>query len=92
MARPPSALPALLLALAACAPLPPVPGGGTGDDCGASGLRPLLGRPVSVLAAMLLPAPVRIIRPGEAVTMDFVATRLNIELDAGDRIARLYCG
>lgn len=35
---------------------------------------------------------IRVIRPGQAVTMDFSAHRLNIELDAADRVQRLRCG
>ena len=35
---------------------------------------------------------VRVIRPGQAVTMDFNPFRLNIELDASDRVLRVRCG
>ena len=35
---------------------------------------------------------VRTIRPGEAVTMDYRETRLNIELGEDGRIKRLRCG
>ncbi|MFN3943991.1 MAG: I78 family peptidase inhibitor [Allosphingosinicella sp.] len=34
----------------------------------------------------------RWIRPGDAVTMDYRTDRLNIELDARGRVARIYCG
>ena len=34
----------------------------------------------------------RAIRPGEAVTMDFRQDRLNLELDAQDKIIRASCG
>lgn len=34
----------------------------------------------------------RVIRPGEAVTMDSDPLRLNVELDPGGRIQRLRCG
>ncbi|MEO1704828.1 MAG: I78 family peptidase inhibitor [Pseudomonadota bacterium] len=36
--------------------------------------------------------PVRVIRPGTAVTMDFIATRLNIFLDDTDTVTRVSCG
>ena len=88
------ALPALL-ALAACQPvvLPTEPDGGIGGDtCGAAGLQQFLGQDVSVLAAVLLPNPVRIIRPDEAVTMDFNPARTNIRLDEQDRIVEVTCG
>lgn len=81
---------AATLALAACVaeepPLSPNP------DCGAAGLQDLIGQPASVLDAMRFSQPVRVIRPGQAVTMDYFAGRLNIELDAADRIVRLACG
>jgi hypothetical protein len=35
---------------------------------------------------------VRVIRPGEAVTMEFDPTRLNLEVDAGNRVLRARCG
>lgn len=37
-------------------------------------------------------ATVRVIRPGEPVTMDYRANRLNVELDDGDGIVRIFCG
>ena len=81
-----TALPAGML-LAACES-----GMGTvGDACGASGYQALVG---SLLAAVTLPADLeaRIIQPGDAVTMDFAAERMNIEVDAEGRIVRIYCG
>lgn len=35
---------------------------------------------------------VRVIRPGQAVTMDYRIDRLNIELDADDKVAAIRCG
>lgn len=35
---------------------------------------------------------VRVIGPGDAVTMDFRADRLNLELDADGKIVRARCG
>jgi hypothetical protein len=83
------------LSLAGCATTAetPVPAPTEEEDaCGASGLQDLVGEDVSVVAAMTFLAPMRIIRPGEAVTLDFNPARLNFELDAGDRIVRVYCG
>lgn len=34
----------------------------------------------------------RAIRPGQAVTMDYRQDRLNLELDAQDKITRASCG
>jgi len=35
---------------------------------------------------------VRVIRPGMAVTMDYRADRLNIDVDEDGRITRVHCG
>lgn len=76
-----------LLLLSACLPapsLPPEPA-----DCGAAALRSLVGQPVTALAGR---QNLRVIRPGQAVTMDYSASRLNAEVDGQDRITRLRCG
>lgn len=87
------------LALAACVPATPAdPGGpafpvGADDTCNAAPLVPLIGRDSSALATIgNRRDPMRVIRPGQAVTMDYIATRLNVELNAADRIIRLSCG
>ena len=90
-------LPALLLALAACQPvvvLPTEPDGGIGttDTCGASDLQFFVGQPASALDAVRLSQPVRIIRPGEMVTMDFVPERVNFRVGADGRIFEITCG
>lgn len=92
-------LPLVPLALAgwsvACTPvapsmpaLPPA----EADTCNAARFGDLIGAPVTALETRLYLGPVRVIRPGDAVTMDFSASRLNIALDASDRIVRLSCG
>ena len=91
------ALPALLLTLAACGPvvvLPTEPDGGNGssDSCGAAGLTEFLGQDASVIAATLFTNPIRVIRPGEMVTMEFNPNRINFEVDGEERIVRIYCG
>lgn len=82
----------LSLAMAGCVaasdPVPPP----TENACGAAGLQGLIGQPASVLASMTLLQPVRVISPGQAVTMDFRAERLNIELNAAQVITRVNCG
>ncbi len=35
---------------------------------------------------------IRPISPGQAVTRDYRRDRVNVELDAGNRILRVYCG
>lgn len=37
-------------------------------------------------------ATIRVIRPDQAVTQDFRPDRLNVELDAEDKVTRIYCG
>lgn len=81
--------------LAACTEAPPnapPPAMENPDACGASGLQDLVGQPSSVLAAMTFAQPMRLLRPGMAVTMDYSAERLNIELDDKDIITRVACG
>jgi Peptidase inhibitor I78 family len=83
--------PAALIALSACTPLPPVDDG-SADTCGAGSWQNFLGAGVAEAQASGLPAATRIIRPGQAVTMDFQGDRLNVLLNDADRIVRAYCG
>ena len=83
------AIPVLaLILLAACRAPTSVPE--APDDCGAQALQDHIGRPAESLPQQ--EGRVRIIPPGSAVTMDYFAGRLNVELDAQGRITRLYCG
>ena len=94
-----STLGALLL-IAACAAVPPgeVPeAGGSGHICNAEGLGNLVGREAT--GALGTEAvrrsgsrTLRWIRPGDAVTMDYRPDRLNVHLDARNRVARFACG
>ena len=94
-----SLLAALLLALTACAAPPPpepaapaLPGG-----CDASKAQFAVGHPPGLAiqdqarersgARM-----VRTLRPGQLVTMEYNAERLNLELDAGGTVVRVRCG
>ena len=85
------------LALAACivVPLPsagPTPTPVAEEGCGASGLQTLVGQPAAVLQTMRFGVPVRVIEPGMAVTMDYIAKRLNIWLNPARVIDRVTCG
>lgn len=62
------------------------------NACGADGMQGLVGRDRAMLAAMTLPAGTRIITPGMAVTEDYSASRLNIDIDARNRISGIWCG
>lgn len=88
----------LLPLLAACAaPVPPQPAlpplpAPSEDTCNATPRAALIGQPATALERVYILGPVRIIRPGEGVTMDFSPARINFDLDATDRIARIFCG
>jgi hypothetical protein len=89
----------------ACAPVPPaeppeeqVPVyGDTGYVCDAGRARSLIGREAtSALGAEALrltgSRTLRWLRPGDVVTMDYREDRLNIEIDASNRVRALRCG
>jgi hypothetical protein len=83
-------------------PVPPVADSGpspedvaAGTTCGAFGFQVAVGLPVSFFEAMAQDRTdlvTRIIRPGEPVTMDFSPARMNVVLDAQDRVSQVYCG
>ena len=89
-----------LIALSACAePAPPPTGGSVNpvppaaeDACGAANLAVLIGQPVSRFSTQARQGPARVIRPGQPVTMDYNPLRLNVLLDADDRIVGARCG
>ena len=75
--------------LAACQPV--VTEGPDLGTCGADALQGMVGQPASVLQTMRFANETRIIRPDMAVTMDYRADRLNIEIDRSERISRVHC-
>jgi hypothetical protein len=91
-------VPVLLLGCAEPAPAPaPEPMPAPPGECAVEPARLLEGKAfdaeVQAQAQRLSGArAVRVIRPGQAVTMDFNPFRLNIELDASDRVLRVRCG
>ncbi len=104
----PLLLPPALVALAACTQAPPstprehaaAAAAASVDEpgpCSAAGAAMALGQPFDQAlgerartgaGAELL----RVIRPGDAVTMDFRPERLNLELDSEGRVAEARCG
>ena len=86
-----------LLALAACGGAENVPietrpeGAAPGPNCPASGYQDMVGRQ---LAAVTLPDDLytRIIRPGDVVTMEYIAGRMTIEVDEEGVITSIRCG
>lgn len=83
----------LLFLLAACnedkpQPLPAPPA----KSCAAADLQNLVGQPETALGTLQIDGPLRIIRPGMAVTMDYSEARLNVKVDATGHITGLNCG
>lgn len=91
---------AAVLLLAACVPDAgnPPQGGIPQPDapgptaCGATELQYLLGQPAAVLSTMKFATTVRVIRPMTPITEDYSEQRLNIDVDANEKISRIWCG
>jgi len=89
---------ALSLALAACVPAqPPGDTASAEDACGATRVAGFVGRTrsdalVEEVARVSGARRVRWIGPGDVVTMDYSAERLNVRLDGQDRITGFNCG
>ena len=60
--------------------------------CGADELQYLLGSPVGGFDFDALGRSVRILPPGSLYTQDYVPQRLNVDVDGGGTILRLWCG
>lgn len=95
------ALGGVLLMTTGCAPVPPseeeYPRIGTGKTCKADPAQSLIGREASSeLASEALrlsgAGVMRWLRPGEIVTMEYRADRLNITIDAQNRVTKISCG
>lgn len=70
---------------------PPVPAPAN-DTCGAGAHEALIGRDATALERVLILGQVRIIRPGQPVTMDYRAERINFNIGADETIVRITCG
>lgn len=64
----------------------------TADACHASSYEYLTGRDATALERVYILGPVRVIRPGDAVTRDLRPARLNFQTGDDGRIARVFCG
>ncbi|MCZ4341059.1 I78 family peptidase inhibitor [Sphingomonadaceae bacterium G21617-S1] len=77
-------------------PAAPKPGTGEPAACDADRATAYVGRPGDAIAeearAAARARAVRVIRPNQAVTMDFRPDRLNIETDDGGIVLSLRCG
>ena len=78
------ALGGLVSVIAACTPAPE-------DTCGAKDYLDAIGQPPGFVT---LPTdrPVRILRPGEAMTLDYIPERLNVEVGSLGLVTALRCG
>ncbi|MBD3895538.1 hypothetical protein IEI94_06705 [Halomonas sp. ML-15] len=68
-----------------------------GDTCGARSVQDRVGRDFDEMLRSAIEeesgaAVVRVLRPGDAATMDHRPDRLNIRLDDDDRIEQITCG
>jgi hypothetical protein len=79
--------------LAGCVPIAAGLAPDDGPNCPAARLQGLVGQPAVFAQTVVNPSgSARIIRPGQAVTMDYSPSRLNIEIDANERIVSVRCG
>ncbi len=62
------------------------------DHCGATPLQPLVGQPFTTLAGQPDLAELRVIWPEQEVTSELRGKRINVMVDNGGRILRLFCG
>ena len=91
---------AMLLLTAACATAPTQGGSAPPSlegQCDAAKAQRLVGRPASAeLAAearrLSGAGVVRWLRPGQVITMEYRADRLNIEIDAANNVVSIRCG
>ena len=62
------------------------------DTCGAGDLTFMAGMRVAEVEFDTAQRPVRIVGPKSAVTTDYQPERLNVKIDASDRITGFSCG
>ncbi len=80
------------IAVAACAPPTTTDTGASKDTCGAVPLQNLVGSPATLVTSLKRENPVRVIAPGQMVTLDYRSERINVETDAKGNVVRITCG
>ncbi len=88
------AIPAALV-LAACQPTTandPVAFSPARDACGASSYWDRVGKNHKAYDFSAPDRPVRVLGPDTAMTMDYRTDRLNVDIDRGGKITRIWCG
>ncbi|WP_417263421.1 I78 family peptidase inhibitor [Celeribacter sp.] len=61
-------------------------------SCAMDLVTPLIGELPAALETIDIPDPVRVLRPGMAMTQDYRPDRTNIEIGPDGRIVRAWCG
>ncbi|SMX40051.1 I78 family peptidase inhibitor [Octadecabacter ascidiaceicola] len=61
------------------------------DTCNASTYSHLLGQDATALERVMLLGQVRVIRPNQAVTMDYRPNRINFNIAEDERITSIHC-
>ena len=100
----PAALGAVVLGACSAATKPapaasteaPAPVASDADQCGAGKLGAFIGKTpsdetIAAIRALAAPERIRVIRPGQAVTMDYRPDRLNIDVGEDGLIKRFHC-
>jgi len=95
-APPAATTPAAPVAPATPAPATP-PGDAMAQQCKADSAQSFVGRvaddaTVAAARAAAGAGAVRVIKPGQAITMDYSDSRLNVNVDAQNKIVKLSCG
>lgn len=94
--EPTPAAPVEPTATAPVEPTPPAPTPTTdpamADTCNMAQYTALIGKPATDAGVPAAGPSVRIIKPGDQVTMDFSEARLNIDVDAAGVITGMRCG
>ena len=85
-----------MFAVASCAPVAPLPGVPTGE-CSAKGLENLIGAAatpslVNRAKRRAGASVVRVLKPGQIVTMEYLNGRLNVNVDEKNRVKSFTCG
>ncbi|MCA0993948.1 I78 family peptidase inhibitor [Alloyangia pacifica] len=88
MMKPVALIAGLCTALAACSEAETK---AEDDTCGAAVYQTRIGQPVEELG-LTAGDKLRILGPGQPMTMDFRPDRLNIETDSTGQIMRVFCG
>jgi len=69
---------------------PPVPAP-SADTCNAAQYASLVGQDATALERVLIMGQVRVIRPAQAVSMDFRPARINFNIGPDNRITSISC-